>query len=66
MLATQETKIGITVNKLRSSSEKAVSELVKEIVKKWKADVGQPATKKHDPSNSKYSLSLSARMLFRS
>ncbi|KAK6541121.1 RNA polymerase II elongation factor [Orbilia ellipsospora] len=35
----RETKIGMIVNKLRGHSEKAVAELAKEIVNKWKKDV---------------------------
>ncbi|KAF3938486.1 hypothetical protein ABW19_dt0205232 [Dactylella cylindrospora] len=35
----RETKIGMIVNKLRGHSDKAVSELAKEIVNKWKKDV---------------------------
>ncbi|KAJ6257804.1 hypothetical protein Dda_7593 [Drechslerella dactyloides] len=35
----RETKIGMTVNKLRGHSDKAVSELAKDIVNKWKRDV---------------------------
>ena len=36
----QVTKIGITVNSLRKNENKSVSELAKEIIKKWKSDVG--------------------------
>lgn len=39
-LCLQITKIGITVNSLRKNENKAVSELAKEIIKKWKSDVG--------------------------
>ncbi|EPS41009.1 hypothetical protein H072_5140 [Dactylellina haptotyla CBS 200.50] len=35
----RETKIGMIVNKLRGHSDKAVSELAKDIVNKWKKDV---------------------------
>ncbi|KAK4052929.1 transcription elongation factor TFIIS [Microbotryomycetes sp. JL221] len=42
----RETKIGVTVGKLRQNSNKEVVDLAKEIVRKWKADVGQPASKK--------------------
>lgn len=56
----QETKIGITVNKLRTNSDKQVSDLVKEIVRKWKADVGQPQTKKEaNRTNNPSSLIIS-------
>lgn len=37
---TQETKIGVTVNKLRQNASSEVADLAKEIVRKWKADVG--------------------------
>ncbi|GAA5834940.1 hypothetical protein JCM3766R1_002047 [Sporobolomyces carnicolor] len=42
----RETKIGITVNKLRSNESKEVGDLAKELVKKWKGDVGQTGTSK--------------------
>ncbi|GAA5899290.1 transcription elongation factor DST1 [Sporobolomyces salmoneus] len=42
----RETKIGITVNKLRSNESKDVSDLAKELVKKWKGDVGQTGPSK--------------------
>ena len=35
----QESKAGLAVGKLRSNSSKQVSDLAKEIVKKWKKDV---------------------------
>ncbi|KAM0793706.1 hypothetical protein ACM66B_001131 [Microbotryomycetes sp. NB124-2] len=46
----RETKIGVMVGKLRQNGNKQVVELSKEIVRKWKADVGQPASKKADAS----------------
>lgn len=42
----QETKIGITVNKLRSNDSKEIGDLAKELVKKWKGDVGQTSNSK--------------------
>ncbi|GAA5846935.1 hypothetical protein JCM5353_006401 [Sporobolomyces roseus] len=42
----RETKIGITVNKLRSNESKEVGDLAKELVKKWKGDVGQTGASK--------------------
>ncbi|GAA5996999.1 hypothetical protein JCM5350_001474 [Sporobolomyces pararoseus] len=48
----RETKIGITVNKLRSNESKQVGDLAKELVKKWKGDVGQTGgSKKASTSN---------------
>ncbi|GAA5846879.1 hypothetical protein JCM9279_004479 [Rhodotorula babjevae] len=42
----RETKIGITVNKLRNNDVKEVADLAKELVRKWKGDVGQSGSKK--------------------
>ncbi|GAA5923571.1 transcription elongation factor DST1 [Sporobolomyces koalae] len=42
----RETKIGITVNKLRSNESKEIGDLAKELIKKWKADVGQTGSSK--------------------
>ncbi|GAA5866329.1 hypothetical protein JCM3774_006617 [Rhodotorula dairenensis] len=42
----RETKIGVTVNKLRNNEAKEVADLAKELVRKWKADVGQSGSKK--------------------
>ncbi|GAA5955289.1 hypothetical protein JCM8115_001905 [Rhodotorula mucilaginosa] len=42
----RETKIGVTVNKLRNNDAKEVADLAKELVRKWKADVGQSGSKK--------------------
>ncbi|KAL7341082.1 transcription factor S-II, central domain-containing protein [Rhodotorula toruloides] len=42
----RETKIGVTVNKLRNNTAKEVADLAKELVRKWKADVGKTGTKK--------------------
>lgn len=42
----RETKIGVTVNKLRNNESKEVADLAKELVRKWKADVGQSGSKK--------------------
>lgn len=48
----QETKIGISVNKLRSCADKDVAELAKEIIKKWKNDVkNDPAAKNETKKN---------------
>jgi transcription elongation factor S-II len=38
-LCLQETKVGMSVNKLRANTDKNVAELAKEIVTKWKNDV---------------------------
>ncbi|KAA8893675.1 transcription factor S-II, central domain-containing protein [Sphaerosporella brunnea] len=50
----RDTKVGMAVNKLRTHSDKAVSDLAKEIVVKWKQDVGQkskqPAARSQDKS----------------
>ncbi|KAK9366029.1 transcription factor S-II, central domain-containing protein [Lipomyces kononenkoae] len=46
----RETKLGIAVNKLRSHSEKKVSELVKSIIKKWKDDVTAQKASSHTQS----------------
>lgn len=44
----QETKLGIAVNKYRSHEDKAVSDMVKKIIKKWKDQVSsQKAALKH-------------------
>lgn len=56
--STQETKIGVTVNKLRQNADKAVSDLAKEIVRKWKADVGPAASSKAKGSQSPSGLSF--------
>ncbi|GAA5824611.1 hypothetical protein JCM3770_006694 [Rhodotorula araucariae] len=42
----RETKIGITVNKLRNNDTKDIADLAKELVRKWKGDVGQSGSKK--------------------
>ncbi|KWU46834.1 transcription elongation factor, partial [Rhodotorula sp. JG-1b] len=42
----RETKIGVTVNKLRNNDAKEVADLAKELVRKWKADVGRSGSKK--------------------
>lgn len=39
----RETKVGMSVNKLRVHTDKAVADLAKEIVAKWKQDVHQKA-----------------------
>lgn len=44
----QETKIGVTVNKLRNNDSKEVADLAKELVRKWKSDVGQGGSKKSE------------------
>ncbi|KAM0752417.1 transcription elongation factor [Meredithblackwellia eburnea MCA 4105] len=54
----RETKIGIAVNKLRQNPTKEVADLAKELVKKWKADVGTPSSSAG--SNKKSSASLNA------
>ncbi|KAK9235991.1 transcription factor S-II, central domain-containing protein [Lipomyces kononenkoae] len=46
----RETKLGIAVNKLRSHSEKKVSELVKSIIKKWKDEVTAQKVSSHSQS----------------
>ncbi|KAJ8100302.1 transcription factor S-II, central domain-containing protein [Lipomyces tetrasporus] len=43
----RETKLGIAVNKLRSHSEKKVSELVKSMIKKWKDEVTAQKASSH-------------------
>ncbi|KAI5481728.1 threonyl/alanyl tRNA synthetase, class II-like putative editing domain containing protein [Pseudohyphozyma bogoriensis] len=48
----RETKIGVAVNKLRQNPDKAVADLAKEIVRKWKADVGPAASSKAKDSPS--------------
>ncbi|KAK4050442.1 transcription elongation factor TFIIS [Microbotryomycetes sp. JL201] len=47
----RETKIGVTVGKLRQNSNKSVVDLAKEIVRKWKTDVGQSGSKKADTAS---------------
>jgi transcription elongation factor S-II len=42
----QETKVGLTVGRLRSNESPEVSELAKEIVKKWKSDVDDEKKRK--------------------
>lgn len=42
----RETKIGVAVHKLRQNANKEVADLAKEIVRKWKADVGHTTTGK--------------------
>ncbi|GAA6007965.1 hypothetical protein JCM10207_006982 [Rhodosporidiobolus poonsookiae] len=42
----RETKIGVTINKLKNNASKEVADLSKELVRKWKGDVGQTGTKK--------------------
>ena len=56
---TQESKAGLAVGKLRSHTDKRVSETAKDIVKKWKNDVEKAkrttgsAAEHHSPSTSK-------------
>lgn len=45
--ATQESKIGLAVGKLRTHSTKDVSDLAKEIVKKWKHAVDKEKQHAH-------------------
>ncbi|BGP52742.1 hypothetical protein JCM8202_004375 [Rhodotorula sphaerocarpa] len=47
----RETKIGVTVNKLRNNDSKEVADLAKELVRKWKSDVGQGGSKKTAAAN---------------
>ncbi|KAK9493698.1 transcription factor S-II, central domain-containing protein [Lipomyces doorenjongii] len=47
----RETKLGIAVNKLRSHSEKKVSELVKSMIKKWKDEVTAQKASSHAQSS---------------
>ncbi|GAA5981191.1 hypothetical protein JCM11641_003142 [Rhodosporidiobolus odoratus] len=42
----RETKIGVTINKLKNNPSKEVADLSKELVRQWKGDVGQSGTKK--------------------
>ncbi|BGP44300.1 transcription elongation factor TFIIS [Rhodotorula kratochvilovae] len=42
----RETRIGVAINKLRNNETKEVADLAKELVRKWKNDVGQPGSKK--------------------
>jgi transcription elongation factor S-II len=42
----KETKVGLTVGRLRSNESPEVSELAKEIVKKWKSDVDDEKKRK--------------------
>ncbi|GAA5884584.1 hypothetical protein JCM16303_000040 [Sporobolomyces ruberrimus] len=48
----RETKIGITVNKLRSNESKEIGDLAKELVRKWKSDVGQTGLPKKAAASS--------------
>ncbi|GAA5909313.1 hypothetical protein JCM6882_000948 [Rhodosporidiobolus microsporus] len=48
----RETKIGVTINKLKSNAAKEVADLSKELVRKWKQDVGQTGTKKQTAAGS--------------
>lgn len=62
----RESKAGLAVGKLRSHTDKQVSELAKEIVKKWKTDVeahkrsGQSSTITHSRSNNQPKKSSSS------
>ncbi|KAK9372882.1 transcription factor S-II, central domain-containing protein [Lipomyces chichibuensis] len=47
----RETKLGIAVNKLRSHSEKKISELVKSMIKKWKDEVTVQKASSHAQSS---------------
>ncbi|KAK9314345.1 transcription factor S-II, central domain-containing protein [Lipomyces starkeyi] len=47
----RETKLGIAVNKLRSHSEKKISELVKSMIKKWKDEVTAQKASSHVQSS---------------
>ncbi|KAK9331084.1 transcription factor S-II, central domain-containing protein [Lipomyces starkeyi] len=47
----RETKLGIAVNKLRSHSEKKISELVKSMIKKWKDEVTAQKASSHGQSS---------------
>ncbi|GAA5858399.1 hypothetical protein JCM8547_004678 [Rhodosporidiobolus lusitaniae] len=49
----RETKIGVTINKLKTNPSKEVADLSKELVKKWKGDVGQTGSKKQTTAASK-------------
>ena len=64
----QETKIGVTVNKLRNNDAKEVADLAKELVRKWKADVGRSGSKKSQSGfpfgDSPSTLYTDARILF--
>ena len=42
----QETKVGLTVGRLRTHEATEVSDLAKEIVKKWKGDVDEEKKRK--------------------
>jgi hypothetical protein len=42
----KETKVGLTVGRLRSNESPEVSELAKEIVRKWKSDVDDEKKRK--------------------
>lgn len=57
-LGAQETKIGVAVNKLRQNPSKEVADLAKEIVRKWKADVGPAASRPSKSDTSSESPSL--------
>ncbi|BGP21241.1 transcription elongation factor TFIIS [Rhodotorula toruloides] len=56
----RETKIGVTVNKLRNNTAKEVADLAKELVRKWKADVGKTGTKKTSTAAASTSNSTAA------
>ncbi|BGP12211.1 hypothetical protein JCM10213_007467 [Rhodosporidiobolus nylandii] len=47
----RETKIGVTINKLKSNPAKEIADLSKELVRKWKGDVGQTGTKKQNAAS---------------
>ncbi|KAF8543441.1 transcription elongation factor S-II [Trichophaea hybrida] len=60
----RETKVGMAVNKLRTNSDKNVSDLAKEIVAKWKQDVHQkakPSARAQDKTRSTASPTTSQR-----
>ncbi|SCV68014.1 BQ2448_135 [Microbotryum intermedium] len=56
----RETKIGVTVNKLKSNPNKQVADLAREIVKKWKNDVGVAGSTTAGGSKSKPPVSGAA------
>jgi len=59
----QETRVGMSVNKLRMYNDKTVSDLAKEIVAKWKQDVHQksrPQGRPQDKSRSTASPTITS------
>ncbi|KAK9454629.1 transcription factor S-II, central domain-containing protein [Dipodascopsis uninucleata] len=54
----RETKLGIVVNKLRSHSDKKVSELVKSMVKKWKDEITAQKSAVHSPASNSSSTNI--------